>query len=341
MLTPPIPDRRARRPACALLVLVLAAGAIAGCGQTGSTEPPRSPGAASGQGSAFPRTIEHAMGKTTIKEKPQRIVALDRTFTDAALALDAKVVGHTTFTPSSPELPSYLQRAGGKYAQGAKVVGLLSQPDLEKIVQLNPDLIVSAKVRHEAIYDELSKIAPTVFSQTTGTWKSNLELVARALGKAEQANSKIEAFERRAEKIGDDIRAKLGQNPTVTLVRFAGEPTVRLYTRNSYPGGVIYGDVGLARPEEAPTSEEIAVNLSEERILDLDADHILVATYKGGQTDKPENIRKKFQGNPLWRELSGEVHEIDDTIWFTSVGLLGAQEMLDALAATFGVDPRS
>ncbi len=320
------------------LVVVLLATVLAGCGGS-PAEPAGSAGGAATQRGAFPRTIEHAMGTTTIEKQPQRVVALDRTFTDATLALNTEVVGRTTFTPANPEVPPYLQKAGGKYLEGAHVVGTLSNPSLEEIAQLNPDLILSAKVRHQRIYDELSKIAPTVFSRSVSTWKSNLELTGRALGKEQLVKSKIEAFERRAGKIGDAIRAKLGHNPTVTLVRFAGEPTVRLYTRQSYPGQVIYQGVGLARPKDAPTSQDIAVNLSPERILDLDAEYIFVATYKGGQTGKPEDVREKFQSNPLWQKLRGEIVTVSDPIWFTSVGLLGAQEMLDSLTRIFGVDP--
>lgn len=328
-------SRRTRRPVGALVAILLAAVA-AGCGADGSSNTSGDGPTAAGK---FPRTIQHAMGQTTIKQRPTRIVALDRTFTDAALALNANVVGHTTFTPDDSTLPRYLRRAGGKNAEGAKVVGLLTEPDLEKIVKLHPDVILSAKVRHEAIYDKLSKIAPTVFSQTTPTWKQNLELVGRVLGKQRQAKAEIEDFEQRAREVGDNIRAKLGHNPTVTLVRFAGEPTVRLYTRDSFPGGIVYDDVGLARPKSAPSSKDIAVNLSEERIADLDAQHIFVATYQGGQTDKPANVRTQFQRNPLWKRLSGQTHSIDDTIWFSSVGLLGATKMLNELAHTFGVDP--
>ena len=89
---------------------------------------------------------------------------------------------------------------------------------------LKPDLIVSAKVRHEALYDKLSKIAPTVFSETTGAiWKDNVRLVGQALGKEELAETRIKEYEERAGRIGTAIKEKEGKLPTISVVRFAGE----------------------------------------------------------------------------------------------------------------------
>ncbi|MGC4075066.1 MAG: ABC transporter substrate-binding protein [Nibricoccus sp.] len=58
-------------------------------------------------------------------------------------------------------LPAYL---GDATAQ-VQLVGQTTEPNLEQIAAMRPDLILGAKVRHEAIYDQLSAIAPTVFSE--------------------------------------------------------------------------------------------------------------------------------------------------------------------------------
>ncbi|RCW40165.1 iron complex transport system substrate-binding protein [Halopolyspora algeriensis] len=283
------------------------------------------------------RVVEHAMGKTPITGKPQRIVTLDATFTSAVMALDSQVVGYTTFG-GRKELPEYLGKDRQTYGAQAQWVGSLSNPNLEKIVQLDPDLILSAKVRHEQLYEQLSEIAPTVFSQTTGgTWKENLLLTGRALGKAGLAERKLDAYEQRAKTVGDNVRNALGRNPTMSIVRFAGEPTVRLYTKESFPG-IVQSDTGLARPEGQPTTDGIAVNLSQERILELDADHIFITVYPDKAGDAAET-RNAFRSNPLWNKLTGEKHTVNDITWMTSVGLHGAHAILDDIATTFGVDP--
>lgn len=109
-------------------------------------------------------TIEHAMGSTTIEGRPERIVALDSSYADATLLLEKELVGITTYRSYSTDLPDYLGEARAEYAADVVSVGELEAPSLEKIAALKPDLIVSAKVRHEALYDQLSKIAPTIMS---------------------------------------------------------------------------------------------------------------------------------------------------------------------------------
>ncbi|MBG0815426.1 ABC transporter substrate-binding protein [Planomonospora sp. ID82291] len=318
---------------------VLALG-LAACGSdasgTAGGSASAAPSAPAAGGAAYPRTVKHAMGETEIPAQPQRVVALDQSFVDAVLTLDTEVVGYTVYRGIDEKLPDYLAPVMDQ-AQNITPVGTLEAPSLEKIIALKPDLIVSAKIRHEALYDKLTRIAPTVFSETTGAiWKDNLRLMGRALGKEALADERIKAYEDRAAKIGEAVKAKEGAMPTVSVARFAGEPTVRLYVENSY-SGLVLKDVGFPRPEGQPTTTEtIMVPISEENIPQLDADHIFVVSYPDPEV---QAVQKKFQANPLWGKLKGAQHVVDDTTWMAAVGLQGAHVVLDDLAKIFGVDP--
>lgn len=283
------------------------------------------------------RIIKHAMGETTIPAQPKRVVALDQSFVDAVLTLRTSVVGYTTYRSIDTKLPDYLGSVAAEYGKEATPVGTLEQPSLEKIMALKPDLIVSAKVRHAALYDKLSKIAPTVFSETTGAiWKDNLRLMGQALGKEQLADTTIKSYEERAAKIGAEIKEKDGKLPTISIVRFAGEPTVRLYVEKSYSGTVLK-DIGFPRPQGQPTKQgAIAVDVSQERIGDLDADQLFVATYQDPSAEGP---KEKFVGNPLWGKLKGDKREVSDVTWMTAVGIQGAHSILDDVAKFFAVDP--
>ncbi|WP_158886706.1 ABC transporter substrate-binding protein [Amycolatopsis anabasis] len=286
----------------------------------------------------FPRTVQHVMGSTELKTQPKRVAALDSSYVDAALALEAEVVAYTKYR-AYDKLPDYLGD-DAKYGQQAKIVGELENPDIEQLYDIKPDLIVSAKVRHEKLYNEFTGVAPTVFSQTTGaTWKENIRLLAKALGKEELAERKIKAYEDRARRVGENIRAKLGKDATVSLTRFVeGEPTVRLYSSRSFPG-IVMADAGLRRPAGQPDSAgKISVDLSQEDITKLDADSVFVSSY-ADPTKAAEDPKARFQTNPLWTKLTGKVADVNDNVWFTSVSLQGAQAMLDDLAKHFGVDP--
>jgi iron complex transport system substrate-binding protein len=81
-----------------------------------------------------------------------------------------------------------------------------------------------------------------------------------------------------------------------------------------------------------------SLEIGEEQIREADGDHIFVTSYSGGQPAK-----ERFLRNPLWKQLggvkAGNVHDVPDEIWMTSVSVQGAQLVLDDLAKTFGVDP--
>jgi iron complex transport system substrate-binding protein len=283
------------------------------------------------------RTISHAMGETVIPTRPLRVVALDQTFVDAVLTLDTELVGYTTYRAiEGDKLPDYLAPVLDQ-AANAVPVGSLEEPSLEKIAELEPDLILSAKVRHEKLYDQLSGIAPTVFSETTGAlWKDNLRLAAQTLGQEALAEQRIAAYTERATTIGTAIKGSAGELPDISIVRFAGEPTIRLYVENSF-SGLVLKDVGFVRPKGQPTAtDSIVVDVSRENIPDLDASHIFVATWADPSATE---ARDKITADPLWNRLAGTKHDVADLTWMSSVGLQGAHAILDDVATFFDVPP--
>jgi iron complex transport system substrate-binding protein len=312
------------------VVGVVAALVLAGCGGGGGTEKEN---AAAGSADGFPRTIEHAMGKTEIKAKPKRVVALDTSFVDATLILDTPVVGYTDYRTINGKLPDYLGDDRTKYGSEAESVGTLAEPNLEKIAALKPDLIISAKVRHEKLYEQLSKIAPTVMSETTGpTWKDNIRLEAKALGAEDLAEKEISSYQVAAKTVGAAINAK-AKNPTISVVRFVDGPT-RLYQNASF-SGIVLKDAGLARPKPQDVND-FALEISPERIKDADGDAIFVATYADDK-GLSKKTADQFKANPLWKPLAPKVHEVPDITWMTAVGLQGGWEILTDLAKTFDV----
>lgn len=136
---------------------------LSACGSTSSDE-----AAASDES----YTVQHAMGETTIEGTPERIVVIDSPHLDALVALGITPVGATE-SGAATGVPAYL----ADDLEGTEIVGPTMEPDLEAIASLNPDLIIGAQVRHEALYEQLSAIAPTVFSVNSGTdWEEQARI---------------------------------------------------------------------------------------------------------------------------------------------------------------------
>jgi len=315
-------------------LITAAAALLAGCtSTTNSTTSTTQKAAATPAvaGSPFPRTITHDKGTTVIPGRPQRIVALDNSLVEAVVLLKGTLVGGISSYRDLKGFPPYL----GDAVKDTKEVGPMESPDLEAVAALEPDLIVSATVRHDALYDELTKIAPTVFVKTTGPqWQQNITTLGRVLGAEDQATTVLADYKQRAKQVGDAINTK-ADNPTISVVRFLDGPT-RLMQKATFIG-IILKDAGLARPKSQDV-EDFALEVGEEQIRQADGAHIFVTSFSGGKAAK-----ERFERNPLWKQLqavkAGNVHDVPDETWMTSVSIQGAHLVLDDLAKTFGVDP--
>lgn len=287
--------------------------------------------------SQFPISLTHALGTTEVPADPQRVVVLDRSVVDAALALGLDVVGYTTFSDPNGALPEYFGDAIAEHAADAVWVGDLLSPNLEAIAALEPDLILTAAVRHEGIYEELSGIAPTVATESAGGgWKDGFALVAEATGRTDLAAELLADYEQRAAAVGADVN-DAADDPTISVVRFAD--AIRLYQPVSFSGTVL-ADAGLARPESQQDQEEFIRIISEEELALADAD---VLVYTVPRNDAVEENVTAIQSRPLWSTLTavqtGNAHAVPDDSWMSGVGLYGAHLILDDLASIFDVDP--
>ncbi|MET7512714.1 iron-siderophore ABC transporter substrate-binding protein [Streptomyces sp. NPDC005480] len=269
----------------------------------------------------FPRTIEHAMGRTELKAQPKRVVVLDVGELDNVASLGIKPVGYAP-TEGDDGVPSYLKKAAGT----PKDVGTINSLNLEAIAGLHPDLILGSELRAAKLYPQLSKIAPTVFSIRPGfTWKENYLLNASALDRTAEAKANLAAYEKKAEKLGEDIG---GKKPTVTMLRYM-PGMIRLYAKASFIGTIL-DDAGIPRPKNQQVVD-LATEVSPEKIDQADADWIFTGVYG----DAKKTDRATAEGNPLWKKLgavkSGQAKDVPDETWYLGLGVTAANQVLGDL----------
>ena len=295
---------------------VLAAGlllaGIAACSDSGEADD-----------SGAMRTVETAKGPVEVPADPERVVVLDAGELDNTLALGVTPVGAVT-TAVDSEFLGYL----GDRTDGIETVGTITEPNLEKIAALDPDLILSSKTRHDDVYGQLSDIAPTVLTEAVGyPWKDNFRLQAEALGLGEEADQLMADYDKRTEEVGE----QLPDQAVVSLVRFVPGET-RLYSDKSF-SGVILNDVGAGVPKAAKGADTF-IGLSPEKLGLADADYILTSTY--GAADDTDQADVTSSG--LWANLAavkdGRTAAIDDDL-ITGIGILAANGFLDELERAF------
>nr|WP_243734939.1 iron-siderophore ABC transporter substrate-binding protein [Paenibacillus turpanensis] len=327
------PFTRKNVMALVAMLLIVAMTAV-GCG--GKTTPVEQ-----SQGTEAPKaeapkdtsyTVKHAMGETKIPAAPKRVVILTNEGTEALLALGITPVGAVKSWVGDPWYPHIKEKMNGVVELGTE-----SQPNIEAIAGLNPDLIIGNKLRQEKVYEQLSAIAPTVFSETLrGEWKSNFKLYAEAINKKEDGDKIVADFDKRIEEFKAAAGDKLKQK--VSVVRFmAGQS--RIYYKQTF-SGVIFEQIGIARPDSQNKDEFAATNVSKERIPEMDGDILFYFTYETGD-GKANQVEQDWINDPLWNNLNvvkaGNVHKVSDTIWNTAGGVLAANLLLDDLQKFYGI----
>jgi iron complex transport system substrate-binding protein len=110
------------------------------------------------------------LGETCVPAHPQRVVALVSNAVVNLLSLGVQPIGAVS------NVPSFVL----DQLKDVEILGYSEQVNLEKILLLKPDLILAQKWNAEAVYDKLSKIAPTVVDdRKIGAWKNHLPYTPR------------------------------------------------------------------------------------------------------------------------------------------------------------------
>lgn len=308
-----------------LVCVVALALVAAGCGTSSETS----------EDSGATTTVKHAMGTSEVPCTPKRVVTLGQGQTDSALALGVTPVG--VVEPWTDDWYEYLPDE----VEQAEVVGTELEPDLEEIASLKPDVILGSKLRHEAIHDQLSQIAPTVFSETIGVaWKDNVSLWAEALCLEDKGDEIVQDYEDRASAIGQKLDEAGKGDTEVSMIRFMPD-VVRIYL-TGFPGSVIR-DTGLPRPEAQTVDNweesEQLIEISEERIPDMDGDVIFQMVsaehYAQAGTQTVDEQMQRWTSTDLWQSLSAvksdAVVTVDESHWNLGGGILAANAMLEDL----------
>ncbi len=282
-------------------------------------------------GPAAARDITHAMGVTDVPDDVQRIVVLTNEGTEALLAVGITPVGAVKSWLGDP----WYDHVAADLAD-VTVVGEESAVNLEVLVALEPDLIIGNKQRHEAIYEQLSAIAPTVISERLrGDWKINMALYTDAAGKGEEGKAALAAFDARVAALHDALGASLEEE--ISIARFMAGQT-RIMFKDSF-SGLILNELGFQRPA-AQDKDEFAEQITKERIPEFEGDRLIYFTYETGNGEASA-VAEDWLADPLWQNLdvvkAGNVHAVSDAVWNTAGGIIAGNLLLDDIENIYGL----
>lgn len=296
---------------------------------------------------AYPVTIAHTYGSTTIDAAPQRVVVVGLKEQDDCVALGVVPVGATTwFDLGGSKLfgPWAKDKLGG--AAEPTVLTDVDGIQFEQVAALQPDLIIGVySGMKQADYDKLTALAPTIaplkeYQEWGIPWDAQATVVGQALGRPQQMTGMVEDARKRVQAVKE-------ANP-----EFAGKTAL---AATPWEGVFVYGsqdprcrlltDLGFSFPAELDkiTKSAWGGDLSDENVELLDVDALVWLVEGNGRKDVEANkayasLAVHQEGREVYTAPGDGVYEAFSLMTVLSIGYL-VEELGPRLAAAVDGDP--
>lgn len=278
------------------------------------------------------KTIVHDFGTTELKKAPKRIVILDNLYGEILNPLDITPVGATTGQADSQEFSTLFK----KQYKDAKVVsvGWQGNPDLDKIAELKPDLILMTG-EQEDLYDELSEIAPTVGYQinTDENWdyhETSLK-VAEIFDKRDEMKKDLDRLDAREAVFAENVKAKFG-NQKLMYLRVT-DNDIRYYAYGHF--GYLYDTYHFNRAETFNPDDMLQV-IDPDKLKDINPDLLIV------QADSQELLDNKLKNTPVWTSLkavqNNKVIYADYSTYMLGFGIVSQEAIMKQISDEWGLN---
>lgn len=239
--------------------------------------------------------VTDSLGRHEFTTAPQRVITLNWAATEQVLELGvtplavADVTGYRDWVVQ-PAL-----------ADGVADVGLRQEPNLERIAELKPDLIITGDQQQDLV-PRLSQIAPVLHFESFSSGHNNADAargalvqLARVLDKEALAEQRLTELDARFEELKVRLHQHFGaQLPKVTVVRLMDSSHVRIYGDNGMPQYALER-LGIAPALPQPVSQWGQV---QKKLTDLGAIRDGVVLYI-----EPFPEADKLFATPLWRAM--------------------------------------
>lgn len=278
------------------------------------------------------KTIVHDFGTTELKKAPKRIVILDNLYGEILDPLDITPVGATTGQADSQEFSTLFK----KQYKDAKVVsvGWQGNPDLDKIAELKPDLILMTG-EQEDLYEELSEIAPTVGYQinTDENWdyhETSLK-VAEIFDKRDEMKKDLDRLDAREAVFAENVKAKFGDQKLLYLR--VTDNDIRYYAYGHF--GYLYDTYHFNRAETFNPDDMFQV-IDPDKLKDINPDLLIV------QADSQELLDNKLKNSPVWTSLkavqNNKVIYADYSTYMLGFGIVSQEAIMKQISDEWGLN---
>lgn len=267
-------------------------------------------------------TVNDSNGeKVKLQKNPQKVVVFDNGSLDT---LDALGVGDKVVGAATKNLPDYL----AKYKE-VDSAGGLKEPDLEKINQMQPDLIIISG-RQSDYQEELSKIAPTLYLAVDASkpWESiqqNVHTLAEIFDKEEKAKTELADLTKEI----DEVKAKTSNLDQTALVTLVNEGQLSAYGSGSR-FGLIHDVFGFKQADDQIEASTHGQSVSYEYILDKNPGILFVVdrTKAIGGDDSKDDVAANELIAQTDAGKNNQVISLHPDVWYLSGGGLESMKLM-------------
>ncbi|MDF2837929.1 MAG: hypothetical protein K0Q63_3569 [Paenibacillus sp.] len=257
---------------------------------TASSEP--SPAAEAGT-----REYEDALGrKVEIPARPGRIIA--HYYASEFMALGIPVVG-TNYNNAQLVLTEE-QLKGIEDVGGDGLV-----PNIEKVIALEPDLIVVPDFLEAADVEALSKVAPTVVVAYGSDAFEHVRQIADIGGKPELADAWQKSYDEKVEKQRENVKGHIEAGETASAFVLYSDKKLYVYNKQRL-GPVMYDAFGFEVPAKvtelfASDPSQLWAEISLEKLPDYVGDRIFL--IGPGDDEESKKVLDEVLNGPVWSTL--------------------------------------
>lgn len=267
-----------------------------------------------GTGEGETIVVTHELGETTVNKNPKRVVVFDYGTLDSLDVLGVEgIVGVV-----QDGLPEYLSKfASEEYSS----VGTLKEPDMEKIFELSPDLIITSG-RQADYYEELSKIAPTIHlvidnENYLESFTENMNILGTIFGEEKAVEKELEKIDEAITELNQKVTEK-GVNGLIAL---ANDGAFSVYGQESR-FGIIHNTFGVIPVDENIEVSTHGQKASFEYVVEKNPQYLFVidrATVTGGTSSAKELFENELM-EKTDAYKNGNIVYLDPVIWYTATG---------------------
>ena len=235
-----------------------------------------------------------ALGEEVTVHDPKRVVALMGSFAETWLEAGGELAGVTD---------DALEERGISLGEDVVSVGKFNGPNMEKIIGLDPDLVILSSVtkEHVALKNALKQAGiPAVYFRVT-----NFEDYLSMLKACTEITGRSDLYE----KNGLDIQKQI--KDTISSVKDEKSPSILLLITYSGGAAVQNSDTmtgkmlkDLGCENIADKNRSLLKEFNMESIIKEDPDFIFVVPMGNDQELAMKNRKEAIENNPAWKGLT-------------------------------------